>query len=136
MQALVRVMQAPNLRQVLQPSSYVVFPVRVTLGAIVDFGDPSQRRNTGANLQELTGDWLSYPNLGSGGGIPATRSHRQTAPTQELCDMLQKSSPVIEGFLSPSAKRPEVTNLVLFPDRVDIDIRNLRIASEQSPGGK
>lgn len=135
-QALVRVMHAPNLRPILQPNSYVVFPVNLTLGAIVDFGDPSQHRNAGANVQELTGDWLSYPNLGSGGGIPVTRSNRQTAPTQELRDTLQKSFPVIEGFLSPSAKRPEVTNLVLFPDRVNIhaaNIKNLQIESKQHP---
>ncbi len=117
----------------LQPSSYVVFPVNVTLGAIIDFGDPSQRRSVSAGVQELTGDWLSYPNLGGSGAIPATRSNRQTAPTQDLRDTLQKSFPSIEGFLSPSAKRPEVTNLVLFPDRVNIDAKALRITSQQFP---
>ena len=132
-------MHAPNLRPILQPNSYVVFPVNITLCSIVDFGDPSQRRNAGANVQELTGDWLSYPNLGSGGGIPATRSNRRTAHTQELRDALQKSFPALEGFLSPSAKRPEVTNLVLFPDRVNIhaaNVKNLRIESKQSSGRK
>lgn len=110
----------------IQPSAYVVWPVSVALNNVVDFGDPSCRSMVETSVQELTGDWRArHPVAGS---PPTVRSRASEAPTQRLGEALEYRSGV-EGFLTPSAKAPAISNLVVFPHRVDIDPARLRIAS-------
>lgn len=114
----------------IQPSAYTVWPVSVALNNVVDFGDPGCRSVVETSAQELTGDWRTrHPVAGS---PPAVRSRASEAPTQLLGAALERS-PSVEGFLTPSAKAPAISNLVIFPHRVDIDASRLRIASRVGP---
>ena len=110
----------------IQPSAYTVWPVSVALNNVVDFGDPGCRRVVGTSAQELTGDWRTrHPAAGS---PPVVRSRASEAPTQQLGAALEHG-PSVKGFLTPSAKAPAISNLVVFPHRVDIDAPRRRIAS-------
>ena len=110
--------------------SYGVFSVRVNIKTAMDFGDPSLRQFARYTAQELTGDWRTYVLRNPLGPSPQVRSATKIAPTQALGNSLAKARPDLEGFLSPSAVRPTVSNLVLFPDRLSIDSRNLTIESK------
>ena len=110
----------------IRPNAYTVWPVSVALGNVVDFGDPLCRSIVETSTQELTGDWRAqHPVAGS---PPAVRSTASEAPTQQLGAALEYDLDV-EGFLTPSAKKPTISNLVVFPHRVAIDPSGLRIAS-------
>ena len=110
--------------------SVTVLPVDVNLKAVIDLGDPGTRSHT---VQELTGDWRAYPFLSTGGSFPQVRSGRDTAPTQDLGAALEKlqlpSQAQCEAFLAPSAVRPKISNLVVFPNRVTISYNPLQIVS-------
>ena len=102
----------------IQPSAYTVWSVSVALNNVVDFGDPDCRSVVETSAQELTGDWRTrHPAAGS---PPVVRSRASEAPTRQLGVALERS-PSVEGFLTPSAKAPAVSNLVVFPHRVNID---------------
>ena len=110
----------------LQPGVYTVWPISVALDNVIDFGDPSCRSAVETSAQELTGDWRATRPIA--GSPPAVRSRASEAPTQRLGAALERSIQV-EGFLTPSAKAPAISNLVVFPHRVHIDASQRRIAS-------
>lgn len=56
------------------------------------------------------------------------RSRESEAPTQQLGAALENYTDV-EGFLTPSARAPTISNLVIFPHRVHIDQPRLSITS-------
>ena len=110
----------------IRPNAYTIWPVSVALRNVVDFGDPHCRSVVETSAQELTGDWRARHPVA---GIPPTvRSMTSAAPTQQLGAVLEHRLDV-EGFLAPSAKAPTISNLVLFPHRVDIDSSQLRVTS-------
>ena len=116
----------PPQRHDLQPSAYTIWPISVALDNVIDFGDPSCRSAVQTSVQELTGDWRAqHPFAGS---PPLVRSRSLQAPTQRLGAALEHRANV-EGFLTPSAKAPTLSNLVVFPHRVHIDSLRRRIAS-------
>lgn len=110
----------------IRPSAYTVWPISVALNNVIDFGDPRCRRTVETSAQELTGDWRARRPLA--GSPPVVRSRAHDAPTQQLGAALE-GDPDVEGFLTPSARAPTVSNLVVFPHRVRIDPTRLRIAS-------
>ena len=110
----------------LRPRAYTIWPVTVALDNVIDFGDPRCRSVVETSAQELTGDWRTrHPSAGT---PPVVRSRASEAPTQRLGEALEYSAGV-EGFLTPSAKAPAISNLVVFPHRVHIDPLRRRIAS-------
>lgn len=115
----------PPQTHYIRPNAYTVWPISVALGNVVDFGDPHCRSVVETSAQELTGDWRTE--LPVAGGPPAVRSIVSEAPTQQLGAALDNLDS--EGFLAPSAKAPTISNLVVFPHRVDISASQLRIAS-------
>lgn len=117
----------PRLLPTGLAGSVAVVPVTVKLNAVIDLGDPGTRTQT---VQELTGNWRAYPLLSAGGSVPQVRSRSSTAPTQDLGVKLaaRRLSSKCEAFLAPSAVRPQVCNLVVFPDQVTISYTPLRIA--------
>ena len=110
----------------IRPNAYTIWPISVALGSVVDFGDPRCRTAVETSAQELTGDWRArHP---AAGNPPMVRSRASEAPTQRLGAALEHNLDV-EGFLTPSAKAPTISNLVVFPHRVDIDSLRFRITS-------
>ena len=73
---------------------------------IVDLGDPATRRIVETSRQELTGDWRTYRPPGS------------AAPTQTLAHAIYRRNSSVHGIRAPSARNPNVTNLILFYQRV------------------
>ena len=87
---------------------HVVVEYRIDLGtmpAIVDVRPP-QLEIVETTVQEMTGDWHSYPSWG------------MNAPTQDLASAIyaRQDSPL--GLTAPSARNPHKNNLVLFADRL------------------
>lgn len=131
--ALIHVPGFPSPIRIKSLVSYAVVPVRVTgLKTIIDFGDPSQRKQANTTAQELTGDWRTYGRHRHSGKAGTVRSSRRAAPTQELGLYLYRRDPKVEGFLAPAAVSPTVANLVLFPDRLHVNRGQLRIEGRQS----
>jgi hypothetical protein len=91
-----------------------VVPLRVRLGKVADLTRFTQRRFIGMSIEELTGDWRGYrlrrPSQ------PSTSPYTEV-PTQRLGDALFHL-PVLEGFLTYSAKVPTLRNLVAFPQKL------------------
>ena len=116
----------PPQTHYLQPSAYTIWPISVTLNNVIDFGDPRSRSAVETSAQELTGDWRAQ--RPSAGKPPTVRSRALEAPTQQLGAALE-NSPDVEGFLTPSAKAPAISNLVVFPHRVHLDPSRRSIAS-------
>lgn len=110
-------------------SSYAVVLVKLLLNSIIDFSDARQRALIETSVQELTGDWRTYGHHLSSGHVSTVRSNLAAAHTQALGQALHLSRPDIEGFLAPSAVRPTVSNLIVFPDRLLIDPGRLSIQS-------
>ena len=127
-QALVATFTPPTMH--LIDPRYAVFPVSVALDDVVDFGASICRARVTTSVQELTGDWQDYPRRRRSGAPPAVRSRDVAAPTQELGAALA-GEPSLEAFLAPSAKAPDVSNLVVFPHRVSIDHGERRIRSRR-----
>ena len=124
-EAVVAAHSPPQAHQI-RPNAYTIWPISVVLNNVIDFGDPGCRRAVETSAQELTGDWRAQRPLA--GSPPVVRSRASDAPTQQLGAALENDLGV-EGFLTPSAKVPTVSNLVIFPHRVHIDSPRLRIAS-------
>lgn len=70
---------------------------------VADLTDPSQQKLLNTSVQELTGNWDTYP-----------PGH---APTQRLGSALFATVNV-EGFLAISAKMPPCKTLVVFPQKL------------------
>lgn len=90
---------------------------------VVDLSDPNTRSTAQTSIQELTGDWLSYYhrrtiNPASYANIPLVQPGNVFAPTQRLARAIFNLTPAAEGFLTPSAKVPTRSNLVLFYNRL------------------
>ena len=64
----------------------------------------------GTTIQEMTGDWFTYPR-----NFPTTATH---APTQNLADAIHKRRDKPVGLMAPSARNPLADNLILFEDRL------------------
>ena len=118
-QALVRSAHLPRPLPVAV-RQYVVFPITVGGVQVVDLGDVGARTAIQTTAQELTGNWLDYPNRGPNGAWPNVRSNRTDAPTQELGAQLHASHSVA-GFLSASAHKATQSNLVIFPKKVTVN---------------
>lgn len=116
----------PRRTHDIQSKLYAVWPISVALNNVIDFGDPNHRSAMETSTQELTGDWRARHPLA--GSPPMVRSRASEAPTQQLGAALENYTDV-EGFLTPSAKAPTISNLVIFPHRVHIDPPRLRITS-------
>jgi RES domain-containing protein len=84
-------------------SDFPTFGVVTRLQAVADLTDAAQQSLLDISLQELTGNWDTYP-LGE-------------APTQILGAALF-GTPGLEGFLTFSAKFPTHKNLVVFPQKL------------------
>ena len=100
-----------NLRAV------TLFNMEVQLQRLVDLTDPDVQAALQTTVQELTGDWRVYSVLAALASLPLAAA---TAPTQQLGTALFTSG--VEGLLTPSAKVPTATSLVVFPE-------NLRFSS-------
>lgn len=96
-------------------TAWAILNVMVRLNNVADLTDVPQQDIFGTNAQELTGDWRAYgartafTSVASPRGVPA--------PTQRLGHALY-GYPLVEGFITPSAKLPERMNLVVFPDKL------------------
>ena len=64
-------------------------------------------------IQEMTGDWFTYPR-----NFPTTAIH---APTQNLADAIHRRRDEPVGLMAPSARNPFADNLILFEDRLPAD---------------
>ncbi len=73
---------------------------------VVDFGVRTNRNLVESTLQEMTGEWRTYRS-----------PHRHPAPTQALAQALYYINPTVRGFLAPSARNPDINNLIVFFDR-------------------
>ena len=129
--ALARVHGVSGFLGIKAPRSFALVGVRVNLASVVDFGCPKQRGTVSTSVQELTGDWTEYM-MTRNRGVPEVRSNQSSAPTQRLGEALRSGLCCIEGFLAPSAVRPKKCNLVIFPDRVEIDESALTIKTDPS----
>ena len=74
---------------------------------VADLGNAANRRIVESTLQEMTGEWRTYRS-----------PYRHPAPTQALAQALHAINPAIQGFLAPSARNPDVSNLILFHNRI------------------
>lgn len=87
---------------------HVVVEYRIELGGksrIVDARHP-QFSTLDTTLQEMTGDWATYP------------WETPNAPTQNLARAVFRRPDAPDGLIAPSARNPREANLVLFPDRL------------------
>lgn len=98
------------------------FPVSIGLDRIADLRGSVERGKIGTTVQELTGDWARYAARTSGSLVESV----PPAPTQRFGEVLYARREC-QGFLTPSARNPEHPNLVVFPDRVDIDVTSRTI---------
>ena len=74
---------------------------------VIDLGDPSSRGLVDTTRQELTGDWRAY-----------RQPQAAPAPTQALARAIHQASSATHGIVAPSARNPQVNNLIVFYDRV------------------
>ena len=92
---------------------YVVIQYQITLGGGANIVDAREQQLPviGTTIQEMTGDWYTYPR-----GVPHART---IAPTQELAEAIYRrmDRPII-GLIAPSARNPWVDNLILSEDRL------------------
>jgi hypothetical protein len=95
----------PPERPVANPhqSKMVPIDVSVLLQSVADLTDPSQQALLDISMQELTGNWDTYPPGG--------------APTQRLGAALYATRGV-EGFLAISARMPPNKTLIVFPQKL------------------
>ena len=87
---------------------HVVVEYAIDLGsepAIVD-ARPPQLYAVETTVQEMTGDWHSYPSAGA------------DAPTQHLASAVHARPDAPLGLTAPSARNPLQDNLILFADRL------------------
>ena len=98
-------MFGPPDRPVANPyqSKFLPIDVSVSLQSVADLTDPAQQAMLDVSVQELTGNWDTYP--------------AGEAPTQRLGDALFATKDV-EGFLTISAKMPRCRTLIVFPQKL------------------
>ena len=87
---------------------HVVVEYSIDLGSeptIVD-ARPAQLAAVETTVQEMTGDWRSYPWEGA------------NAPTQDLANAIHAHPDTPLGLIAPSARNPKQNNLILFADRL------------------
>jgi hypothetical protein len=95
----------PPERPIANPhqSKIMLIDVHVRLQSVADLTDPAQQTLLDVSVQELTGNWDTYP--------PGK------APTQRLGAALFATRNV-EGFLAISSKMPQCRALVVFPQKL------------------
>jgi RES domain-containing protein len=95
---------------------WTVLNVDIQLRAIADLTQESQQQLLETTAQELTGDWRGYQQRS-----PATSVSQPigVAPTQALGSVLF-AVPGLEGFRTLSAKLPYHSNLVIFPQKLEV----------------
>lgn len=95
----------PPGRPVANPhqSKIVTIDVDVRLHSVADLSDPAQQELLDVSVQELTGNWDTYP--------PGL------APTQRLGEALYRTRGV-EGFVAISARMPPNRTLIVFPQKL------------------
>ena len=87
---------------------HVVVEYGIDIGAesvIVDVCPP-QLAIIETTVQEMTGDWLTYP------------WETSNAPTQDLAQAVFRREDEPTGLIAPSARNPRQANLILFADRL------------------
>ena len=86
----------------------VVVKYRIDIGRAPLIADvrPPQLDIIATTVQEVTGDWLTYP-WGT-----------SNAPTQELAQAVFDRDEEPTGLIAPSARNPRQANLILFADRL------------------
>ena len=103
-------------------SGWRTFEIDVRLDRVADLRGRKERRKVETTVQELTGDWGGYRYRTAASQISTVAP----APTQRLGAALYSNTPC-QGFLTPSARNPLYPNLVVFPDRVAVDVGSLKI---------
>lgn len=96
-------------------TSWAILTLTVRLNTVADLTDVPQQAIFGTNAQELTGDWRGYGSRTAYSSVASPRG--VPAPTQKLGHALY-GYPLVEGFVTPSARLPEKMNLVVFPDKL------------------
>ena len=111
------VFQNPNAAPLTMATPpWVIFAVDGVVTETLDLCDASIQSTLDTSMQELTGDW-SYSQalfLNNQGAPP---------PTQVLGQVAYDSS-IVAGIRYPSAKQPQSTCLVVFPDRLIMNREN------------
>jgi len=95
--------------------NWAILNVSVVLQSVVDLTLAAPQAALGTTAQELTGDWRGY-RLRSA-ITPVSQPAGVPAPTQELGAALY-SVPLLEAFVTVSAKIPTHKTLVVFPDKL------------------
>lgn len=87
---------------------HVVVEYRIDLGSVAMIVDsrPPELVTVDTTVQEMTGDWHSYP-----WGVT-------DAPTQNLASAIYARLDAPLGLTAPSARNPQQNNLILFADRL------------------
>ena len=87
---------------------HVVVEYDIDLGSVPAIVDarPPQLYAVETTVQEMTGDWHSYPWASA------------NAPTQDLASAVHARSDAPLGLVAPSARNPLQHNLILFADRL------------------
>lgn len=88
--------------------------VSVRLQFVADLTRVSEQRLLETTVQELTGDWRGYHQRRGDASVPEPVGR---APTQLLGEALH-DVPLLEGFLSVSARVPDRRNLNVFPQKL------------------
>ncbi len=92
-------------------ASHVVAEYRINFGQTpsIVHAAPHQLEIIESSVQEMTGDWSTYPWDG------------KIAPTQQLAIAVfeRKDQPI--GLIAPSAHNPYHDNLILFRERLSVD---------------
>ena len=111
------VLQNPNaLYFTMATPPWVIFAVDGVVTDTVDLCNPAIQSSLNTTFQELTGDW-SYSQslyLNSQGPLP---------PTQVLGQAAYDCG-IVAGLKYPSAKQPQSTCLLVFPDRIALGSQN------------
>jgi hypothetical protein len=95
---------------------WVVINANVSLRAVVDLTDDvSAQVPLGTTAQELTGDWRGYQLRNPGTSV---KSPTGAAPTQNLGLALYNMVPVLEGFITLSARLSYHKILGVFPEHL------------------
>ncbi|MBW4619127.1 MAG: RES family NAD+ phosphorylase [Cyanosarcina radialis HA8281-LM2] len=93
-----------QLQCILKPPQLLI-SIEYKSSAVLDLTELNHQQILGTNLQELTGNWRLMNALG------------RVAPTQVLGEAVYNLQNV-EAMKVPSARDPNVYNLVVFPDRL------------------